>query len=240
MVWLWPSVREKGSCCKKGVKSVSARRKAVWFPPPGTDLSHAQAQQEKFLKDQPPPGQLQRMAVGGKVDVFVGVPHPAEAVFLQHPLRQHVLQMIPPFLQGLAHIGADHLVGQPLGERVHRADGAFPVWVQHLGGVHLPAEQPPGDLAVKTVGMLQFQGLVGIDVVEDGDGELAFPIGDIHLKQAQSLADALFSLFAEHRPLNAHRLPRLGLQNGHGIGKIHPGPGIVTQKEQRSSTPNFS
>ena len=51
-------------------------------------------QNEQLLKDQPPPGQLQRLKVRGEVDVFKGIAGLNQFAAFTNLLRQNVRQFI--------------------------------------------------------------------------------------------------------------------------------------------------
>lgn len=89
-----------------------------------------QRQPQKLLEDQPPAGNLGALPVGGQVDVAQGKLQVAEVILLPDKVGDGVVQLLAQQLQRLCDVGADHLGGKPLGQRVDRNQG-----VGQVGGI---------------------------------------------------------------------------------------------------------
>ena len=69
--------------------------------PPGAQQLQSDGEEKQLLKSQTPPGNVQRLRGFRKVDVLVGVVHPAELVGLPHAVRQAVRQNVGAGVQPL-------------------------------------------------------------------------------------------------------------------------------------------
>ena len=127
-------------------------------------------QDEQLLKNQPPPGQLQSLKVGGEVNVLVGVAGLSQLAVLPHRIRQNVRQQLQTTVQPLAHRLLDAPLVQPGAQPVHRDDppGDLPGPVLRLiyrvrhGAPPAPKFYPPK----KVVALSPVQIILGVGLIE--------------------------------------------------------------------------
>ena len=183
---------------------------ALLFDPALTHLAKRAGQNEELLKHQAAPGNVQRLEIGGEVDVLKGVARCAEFLRPADLLRQQLGKFLPAALQRLAHRLQD---GALVERRVHPVyrydpprDAALAVLPLADGVGHGAAGAADLDLAVEDVALALVDAVLPVGLVKIGDVHHAALVHRAELHQVKPSADPAEPGRIRHQGADAHRL----------------------------------
>ena len=165
---------------------------------------------EELLKDEPPPGQIERFKVSGKVDVFKGVAGLRKLAALPHVVRQHVRQLVETGVETLPDALEHGALIEPRRHAVDRDDapGDLPLAVGlFVDGVDHAAPQTVGlDPAEEDIGLPAAEVVFGVGLVEEGDVEHGALVHGAELDEVETPADTGQPRRVGHHGLHADAL----------------------------------
>lgn len=129
----------------------------------------AAGQQEKLLKHQPPPRDLQRFGRGREVDIFICVVDITQIVFLPDIVGQHILQQFAALVQTLPHSAGHNQLGDTGGEGIkgHNAPCDLLLTLPLQQRVdHLTAQQVTLYLAIENISFALVEGVFAVFLIE--------------------------------------------------------------------------
>ena len=220
----------KGQPPVKGLHAHPPAGRACHVPPPLPQQLQAAGQQKQLLEHQPPPGHLQGLRRGGKVDVLICIVYITQLVGLPHLIRQHVRQQLPAGVQPLAG-GPGH---QPLGDSGgqgidgHDAPGDLLPPLRLKQGVdHLLAPQIVLHLAEKDAHIPLVQGVPPVLHVEKHQVQRPAVVHHPGLGNGAASGNAIGRQVRRHHAPDAYALPGGQLPDGPDLGPVLIPPGEI-------------
>ena len=121
------------------------------------DPPQCQVQIKKLLEHQPFTRSGKSLFIGGKVDGFQRLPPAAKPIGFLDGGREQI--PVQPFgqRQRLPDVSGDHFGRKTFGQRIDWEKGQCGIVCKHQGGGHLPPADPPGDSAIKQIGLFFFE-----------------------------------------------------------------------------------
>ena len=207
------------------------QRLAFRLSPAAAEHGQTDGEDEELLKDQPPPGGVQRLEGGRRVDLPVGRRRVAEAVLFPELRRQQLRQLADAGVQRQRHAPGEHAVAQASSQRVDRHDptGLYARAVHGLkdGVCDLVAQIISVQRAVEIVFLAVPEAVRHVVLIEKGEIQPGRVVGHGQLGQIQPLADVGRAGVRGHEGPEAGGLIRLQLRDGNDAGPVLVGPGEV-------------
>ena len=173
---------------------------------------HAQraGEHEQLLIYQPPPRHIERLKIGGKVYVLIGVARRGKLALRAQLLRQHVLHTIRAGSQPLLHALQHHTLAQPGAQLVYRHDAPGHAALRALLLVHGVCHRAPPavlfNLAVEHVSLTARYLIFYIALVEIGYIDRSAVVHGAEFYQLHPAPYAHKARLIRHRSKDAHRL----------------------------------
>ncbi|CDB30763.1 unknown [Firmicutes bacterium CAG:137] len=198
--------------------------------PPGPHQAEACGKYKKLLKNQPPSGPVQLLGILGLMDGPVGLVCRKNPILGPDLLGKN-LRRRPAALQGLEHCLGNRFVCQPRRKRIHRQNppghkGLLPRRLKNRIG-HIVTNEIPRNRSVKYILFPVFQPLCRVLLVEKGDVQPGGVVRHRDLGEFQSLPDEAGPGAGHNHSPKAGGLAHLQAGNGHQLGAVLIGPGIV-------------